>query len=211
MQAPLRFAMGALSLASIGLLAEIAQSTIGVASQLSHTYDAWAATHFTLVGFAVFGGFAAVTYWYPKMTGFQLNEDRAKKSFQIMFLGTVVALLPLFVAGVEGQVTDSYRYFIDTDFKIYNIISAVGTLILFVGIVLAIGNLIKSRLDEPAALPDPYRGESLEWFTLSPPPPHNFDVLPDVRSTQPMRDIRDALARRDNEAAASTGDPQPVA
>lgn len=58
--------MGALSLASIGLLAEIAQSTIGVASQLSHTYDAWAATA-TLVGFAVFGGFAAVTYWYPKM------------------------------------------------------------------------------------------------------------------------------------------------
>ena len=211
MQAPLRFAMGALSLASIGLLAEIAQSTIGVASQLSHTYDAWAATHFTLVGFAVFGGFAAVTYWYPKMTGFQLNEDRAKKSFQIMFLGTVVALLPLFVVGVEGQVTDSYRYFIDTDFKIYNIISAVGTLILFVGIVLAIGNLIKSRLDEPAALPDPYRGESLEWFALSPPPPHNFDVLPDVRSTQPMRDIRDALARRDTEAAASTGEPQPVA
>ena len=153
----------------------------------------------------------AIYHWYPKMTGFQLNEDRAKKSFQIMFLGTVVALLPLFVVGVEGQVTDSYRYFIDTDFKIYNIISAVGTLILFVGIVLAIGNLIKSRLDEPAALPDPYRGESLEWFALSPPPPHNFDVLPDVRSTQPMRDIRDALARRDTEAAASTGEPQPVA
>ncbi|HRV59346.1 MAG TPA: cbb3-type cytochrome c oxidase subunit I, partial [Solirubrobacterales bacterium] len=76
MRAPLRFALGALSLASIGLAAEIAQSTIAVATQLSETYDAWAATHFALIGFVVFGGFAAVTYWYPKMTGHQLNEDR---------------------------------------------------------------------------------------------------------------------------------------
>jgi cytochrome c oxidase subunit 1 len=211
MRAPLRFALGALSLASIGLAAEIAQSTIAVATQLSETYDAWAATHFTLIGFVVFGGFAAVTYWYPKMTGRQLNEDRAAKSFGLMFIGTLIAVLPLFGAGVSGQVTDSYRYFAYEDLQVYNVISAVGTLILFVGIVLAVGNLVKSRSEEPVATPDPYRGDSLEWLALSPPPAHNFDVLPDVRSTRPMRDIREAIIRRDVESAEAESAAQPVA
>lgn len=201
MRAPLRFALGALSLASIGLAVELAQSTIAVAAQLSETYDAWAATHFALFGFVLFGGFAAVTYWYPKMTGRELNEDRAAKSFALMFAGALIALLPLFGAGVAGQVTDSYRFFSGEDLNVYNLISAIGTLILFVGVVLAIGNLVSSRSEEPAATPDPYRGDSLEWLALSPPPAHNFDVLPDVRSTRPLRDIRAALARRDAEAA----------
>jgi len=211
MRAPLRFALGALSLASIGLAAEIAQSTIAVATQLSETYDAWAATQFTLVGFVLFGGFAAVTYWYPKFTGHQLNEDRAAKSFGLMFVGALVATLPLFLAGVSGQVTDSYRYFAYEDLTAYNVVAAVGTLILFVGVILAVGNLIKSRTEEPAAVPDPYRGDSLEWLALSPPPAHNFDVLPDVRSTRPMRDIREAIVRRDVETAEAESAAQPVA
>ena len=211
MRAPLRFALGALSLASIGLAAEIAQSTIAIATQLSQTYDAWAATHFTLIGFLVFGGFAAITYWYPKMTGHELNEDRAAKSFGLMFAGTLIAVLPLFAAGVEGQVTDSYRFFSGEGLDVWNLISSVGTLILFVGLVLAVGNLVKSRTEEPVATPDPYRGDSLEWLALSPPPAHNFDVLPDVRSTRPMRDIREAIKRRDDENAEAEGVAQPVA
>ena len=211
MRAPLRFAMGALSVASIGLIVEVSQSTIAVGSQLQHTYDAWAATHFALIGFAVFGGFAAISYWYPKMTGRQLNEDRSRISFRVMLAGTVIALVPLFGAGVEGQVTDAYRFFSSQDLGIYNLIASIGTLILFIGVVLAIGNLLKSRTEEPVATPDPWRGASLEWLALSPPEAHNFDVLPDVRSTQPMRDIREALERRDAEAEEPAGDPQPVA
>lgn len=211
MRAPLRFAMGALSVASIGLIVEVSQSTIAVGSQLQHTYDAWAATHFALIGFAVFGGFAAISYWYPKMTGRQLNEDRSRISFRVMLAGTFIALVPLFGAGVEGQVTDAYRFFSSQDLGIYNLIASIGTLILFIGIVLAIGNLVKSRTEEPVATPDPWRGASLEWLALSPPEAHNFDVLPDVRSTQPMRDIREALERRDAEAEEPAGDPQPVA
>ena len=118
---------------------------------------------------------------------------------------------PLFAAGVAGQVTDSYRYFAYEDFQVYNVIAAIGTLILFVGVILAVGNLVKSRTEEPAATPDPYRGDSLEWLALSPPPAHNFDVLPDVRSTRPMRDIREAVIRRDTETAEAEGAAQPVA
>ena len=210
MRAPLRFALGALSLASIGLAVEVVHSTVAVGTQLSQTYDAWAATHFALLGFVLFGGFAAVSYWYPKITGTELNEDRARISFQVMFLGAVVALLPLFAAGVEGQVTDAYRFSGDQGVSTWNLIASIGTLILFLGVVLAVGNLIKSREEEPAATPDPWRGDSLEWLALSPPPAHNFDVLPDVRSSRPMRDIREAVTRRDSEATAAS-ESQPVA
>lgn len=211
MRAPLRFAMGALSLASIGLAVEVSQSTIAVASQLQQTYDAWAATHFTLIGFGLFGGFAAISYWYPKMTGRMLDEDRSRISFWVMFGGTLIALVPLFGAGVEGQVTDSYRFFAGEGVGLFNLIATVGTFILFVGIVLAVGNLVRSRSEGAASPPDPWRGGSLEWLALSPPEPHNFDVLPDVRSTQPMRDIRESLVRREAGQEASAGERQPVA
>lgn len=211
MRAPLRFAMGALSLASIGLAVEVSQSTIAVGSQLQQTYDAWAATHFTLIGFALFGGFAAISYWYPKMTGRMLDEQRAKISFWVMFAGSLIALVPLFGAGVEDQVTDSYRFFADENVAGFNLVATLGTVVLFIGILLAIGNLIRSREAGAAATPDPWRGESLEWLALSPPEQHNFDVLPDVRSAQPMRDIRESLVRREAGQETPAGESQPVA
>ena len=211
MRAPLRFAMGALSLASIGLAVEVSQSTIAVGSQLQQTYDAWAATHFTLIGFALFGGFAAISYWYPKMTGRMLDEQRAKISFWVMFAGSLIALVPLFGAGVEDQVTDSYRFFADENVAGFNLVATLGTVVLFIGILLVIGNLIRSREAGAAATPDPWRGESLEWLALSPPEQHNFDVLPDVRSTQPMRDIRESLVRREAGQETPAGESQPVA
>jgi heme/copper-type cytochrome/quinol oxidase subunit 1 len=211
MSAPLRYAMGALSFASVGLIVEVSQSMLAIGTQLQQTYDAWAATHFALFGFAVFGGLAALSYWYPKLTGTYLNEERAAKSFWLTYAGGLIALVPLFGAGVEGQVTDAFRFFGGEGLGFFNLVSSIGTLVLFLGLVLTIGNLIRSRVEEKPAPPDPWRGETLEWLTTSPPPPHNFDVLPDVRSANPMSDIREVLAKMDSGEARETRESEPVA
>ncbi len=121
--------------------------------------------------------------------------------------------MPLFFAGAEqGQVVDAYKYFAGTGVTADNVIASIGVFILFAGILLTILNAIFSRTNGPEAGHDPWAGETLEWFTLSPPEPHNFDVLPDVRSAQPLRDIREAIGhrtRRSEQAAAR--ESQPVA
>ncbi len=101
MRAPLLFAAGAISMISIGLAAEIEHSMVAVAWQLKNTTDSTAATHFALVGGAVFGGFAALHFWFPKMTGRTMGESLGRISFWTMVVGTLVAFVPLFLAGAR--------------------------------------------------------------------------------------------------------------
>jgi heme/copper-type cytochrome/quinol oxidase subunit 1 len=213
MRAPLLFAVGAISSISIGLGAEIEHSMVAAAWQLKNTTDATAATHFALVGGAVFGGFAALYYWFPKMTGRTMGESLARISFWTMGAGLLLAFVPLFFAGAEhGQVIDAYKFYGDTGVNAYNLIASIGTLVLAAGIVMTLVNAISSRANGPEAGHDPWGGDSLEWLALSPPEPHNFDVLPDVRSARPMRDIRDAIAHRhDRDSDAPARERQPVA
>jgi cytochrome c oxidase subunit I len=212
MRAPLLFAIGSLSAISIGLAAEIQQSMVAAAWQLKNTTDATAATHFALVGGAVFGGFAALHWWFPKMTGRTMGETLARFSFWTMALGALLAFVPLFFAGAEdAQVIDAYKFFDGTGVNTYNLIASIGAFVLAIGIASTIVNAILSRTAGAPAGHDPWHGESLEWFAHSPPDPHNFDVVPDVRSAHPMRDIREAIAHRTERPAPQPRESQPVA
>jgi cytochrome c oxidase subunit 1 len=208
MRAPLLFSLGSISAISIGLGSEISHSMVAVAWRLHNTTDATAATHFALIGGSVFGGFAALHYWFPKLTGRTMGETLARLSFWTMAIGILVAFVPLFLAGTDhGQVVDAYKFFSGTGVSAENLIATIGTFILATGILLTLINAILSRTNGARAGHDQWGGDSLEWFALSPPEPHNFDVPPDVRSDQPMRDIREAIAnrtRRDERAARET-------
>ncbi len=212
MRAPLLFSVGALSLISIGLAGEIQQSLVAAAWNLKNTTDATAATHFALVGGAVFGGFAALHYWFPKMTGRTMGEQLARLSFWTLVLGVLVTFVPLALAGYnEGQVIDAYKFYDGTGVNAYNLIASIGSLVLLAGLVMTLVNAIQSRVTGPEAGHDPWGGDTLEWFTLSPPDPHNFDVLVDVRSERPLRDIREAIAQRTASAELPARESQPVA
>jgi cytochrome c oxidase subunit 1 len=213
MRAPLLFAIGALSAISLGLAAELQQSLVGAAWYLKNTTDSTAATHFALIGGAVFGGFAALHYWFPKITGRSMGEQLGRISFWTLAAGSLLAFVPMALAGwEEDQVVDAYKFFNHTGVNFYNLLSSIGVLILFVGVILVLTNAVASVKGGARAGHDPWKGDTLEWFALSPPPIHNFDVQPDVRSDRPLRDIRTAIARRarevEEQAAAHS---QPVA
>jgi cytochrome c oxidase subunit 1 len=211
MRAPLLFALGSISTISIGLGAEISHSMVAVAWRLHNTVDATASTHFALLGGAVFGGFAALYYWFPKLTGRTMGETLARFSFWTLFIGLFVTFVPLFLAGSEhGQVVDAYKYFSGTGVSTENLISTIGAFILAIGIIATLVNAVVSIGNGGRAGHDHWGGDSLEWFALSPPEPHNFDVLPDVRSDRPLQDIRAAIARHSHRAEQAR-ENQPVA
>jgi cytochrome c oxidase subunit 1 len=213
MRAPVLYALGALSAISLGLAGELQQSLVGAAFYLKNTTDSTADTHFALIGGAVFGGFAALHYWFPKMTGRTMGEQLGRISFWTLVVGTLVAFVPMALAGwEEDQVVDAYKFFNHTGVNFYNLVASIGVLILFVGVVLVLSNAVASVRRGARAGHDPWGGDTLEWFALSPPPPHNFDVQPDVRSERPLRDIRAAIARRSREAEERAArQSQPVA
>jgi cytochrome c oxidase subunit I len=150
-----------------------------------------------------------------------MGESLARFSLVAILIGAHLTLLPMFLAGLDGQQADVYKYFEDDlyadgvvgtfqSLDTYNLISSIGALVLVTGIVMSLVNAARSAGHGRRAGHDPWRGDTLEWLALSPPPPHNFDVVPDVRSDEPMRDIRDAVKRRHPPVPASrakSGEP----
>jgi cytochrome c oxidase subunit I len=217
LRAPLIFALASFSTLSFGLLLELMQSVIPVNWLLADTTASTAASGYVLVGGAVLGGFAGLHYWFPKMTGRVMGEGLARASATLIVLGAHLTFIPLFLAGLEGQQVDIFKFFEASDainamsLDAYNLIATIGAFVLSLGVVLSIVNAYVSVTRGVATGPDPWGGETLEWFATSPPPPHNFDVVPDVRSDEPLRDIRDAIGRRDRSRAAPAETGEPVA
>jgi heme/copper-type cytochrome/quinol oxidase subunit 1 len=217
MRAPLVFALASISTLSFGLILELIQSVIPVNWLLADTTASTAASGYVLVGGAVLGGLAGLHYWFPKMTGRVMGEGLGKSSATLIVVGAHVTFIPLFLAGVEGQQVDIFKFFEASDainamsLNAYNLIATIGAFVLSLGVLLSIVNAYLSVKGGVRAGHDPWGGETLEWFATSPPPPHNFDVVPDVRSDEPLRDIREAVGRRDASRAEPVETREPVA
>jgi cytochrome c oxidase subunit 1 len=211
MRAPLLFALGAISTLSFGLAGELMHSVIPVNWLFADTSDATAATGYVLVGGPVLGGLAALHYWFPKMTGRTMGESMAQLSLALIILGAHVTFIPLILASNEGQPIDVYKYYDVANLGTYNLIATIGAFALALGVIVSLANAYLSVRGGARAGHDPWRGETLEWFATSPPPPHNFDVIPDVRSDEPLRDIRDAVRRRESSRSARAKKSEPVA
>jgi heme/copper-type cytochrome/quinol oxidase subunit 1 len=196
LRAPLLFALGAISTMTFGLAGELAYSVIPVGWQLDSTTAAQADTYYALVGASVFGTFAALHHWFPKITGRTMGEGLAQASFWTILVGVHAMAIPMILAGLDGQPVDVYKYYEGGALDTYNLIASIGAFVLATGILLTLANAAYSASHGVRAGADPWGGATLEWFALSPPPPHNFDVVPDVRSTEPLRDIRDAVRDR---------------
>jgi heme/copper-type cytochrome/quinol oxidase subunit 1 len=196
MRAPARFAIGAIVLTLYGLLGELMQSIVPVGWQLEGTATATGDTYAALIGAGVLGGFAALYYWFPKINGRMMGESLGRASFWAILLGAIVMIVPMQIAGLEGMPADVYKFYEGDGLDLVNLLSSIGTFVFAIGVILTLVNAAASHGRGVLAGPDAWGGTTLEWFAASPPPVHNFDVVPDVRSSEPLADIREAVRRR---------------
>jgi cytochrome c oxidase subunit 1 len=159
----------------------------------SDTYFVVGHFHYTLFAGSLFGLFAGIYHWYPKATGRRLNERLGRAHFWLLVVGTNLTFFPFFILGYEGMVRRVADYPDQSGLARWNLISTVGSYVVAVALALFVVNLLRSsRRGEPAGN-DPWNGQTLEWWTSSPPPDHNFDSLPAIRSHAPLLDLHEAV------------------
>jgi heme/copper-type cytochrome/quinol oxidase subunit 1 len=190
MKTPLYFAAALPALFVIGGITGVMLAVFPVDWQLHDSYFVVAHLHYVLFGGSVFGIFAGLYYWFPKMSGRLLSESIGKLSFWLMFVGFNLTFLIQHSAGLSGMPRRVYDYPADAGWSGYNLASTIGSFLLGIGVLVTVVNVILSVKRGKRAGNDPWKGYTLEWFPPSPPPENNFDVVPRIRSAEPMKDIR---------------------
>ena len=208
MTTSLYFAIGFIAIFIVGGITGIFLAVFPVDWQLNDTYFVVAHFHYVLMGGAVFTVFAGIYYWYPKMTGRLLSERLGKASFWVMFIGFNVTFFVQHALGLSGMPRRIYTYQPGLGWSTYNLISTIGSYILGIGVLMTVINVWRSLKVGKVAGPDPWKANTLEWFTPSPPPVNNFDEIPRVRSVEPMRDIRRQVERQTGVTQKTGGSEQ---
>ena len=149
--------------------------------------------HNMLIPGTMFGFFAGYAYWFPKATGFTLDETWGKRAFWCWAIGFYLAFMPLYVLGFMGM-PRRMEHYANLAWQPYLLVAAAGTAVILLGIIFQITQLvvsIRQRHSTRDLSGDPWNGRTLEWATSSPPAPYNFAITPVVHDIDAFEDMKE--------------------
>ncbi|MGB0994151.1 MAG: cytochrome c oxidase subunit I [Acidimicrobiales bacterium] len=179
------FAVGTVTMFTIGGLSGVTHSLAPADTQQTDTYYIVAHFHYVIFGGGVLGLFAGVYFWWPKVFGHFLDERRGKIHFWTMLIGFNLTFGPMHVLGLQGMSRRIDTYSSGFGFEFWNLVATIGSYILGASVLFFLWNVYKSKKEAPnlpAPGPDPWDARSLEWSIPSPTPEHNFDEIPVIES-----------------------------
>ncbi len=187
-EAPMLFAIGFLLMFLLGGLTGVMLAEPPIDFHVEDTYFLVAHLHYVLFGGSVFAIFAAIYYWFPKWTGRRLDERWARVHWILMFVGFNLTFFPQHLLGLRGMPRRIATYAANEHWSFLNLLSSIGAYILGAAMLPFLWNVWRSLRHGERVGANPWGAGTLEWATSSPPPEHNFDSLPPIRSERPVWD-----------------------
>src|SRR5487761_763622 len=188
---PMKFVFGFLATFLIGGITGIYLASVPVDTQLHQSYYVVAHLHYVLFGGSVFTIFAGLYYWFPKITGRMLNRKLGEWNFWTLFIGFNGTFLIMHTLGLEGMPRRIATY-TNASWATTNLIITASSFLIAFSVALFLINIIRSWRSGEIAGDDPWKANTLEWATTSPPPPYNFERVPPIRSFMPLRDLSES-------------------
>lgn len=182
---PILWTIGFLTTFTIGGMTGVLMSVPAIDFQVHNSVFLVAHFHNVIIGGVLFGYFAGLNYWFPKLFGFKLDEKLGKYAFWFWIVGFYVAFMPLYVLGLMGMTRRLNHYAEATGWHPYLVVAAIGAGIILIGVIFQVLQLVVSIKNRHAlrdTTGDPWDGRTLEWSISSPPPVYNFAVIPSVES-----------------------------
>src|SRR5215213_61757 len=172
---------------------------------LTETYWVVAHIHYVLFGGSVFAVYAGFYYWFPKFSGRKLNEGLGKLHFWLQFIGFNLTFFSMHILGLLGMPRRIQDYAPLKDWVGLNQLQTAGALLIALSTAPFLANVVLTLRRKDRDPEDPWEGNTLEWYTSSPPPGHNFDSLPEIHSERPLFDLRHADELTVHPDATTTG------
>ncbi|PLR95087.1 cytochrome aa3 quinol oxidase subunit I [Bacillus sp. T33-2] len=186
---PMLYAIHFIPLFTIGGVTGVMLAMSAADYQYHNTMFLVAHFHNVIIPGVVYAMLAGLTYYWPKMFGFMLNEKIGKWTVWLLSIGFVLAFMPMYITGLDGQARRMYTYSESTGFGPLNMVSFIGAAIMAVGFALIVYNVYYSfRYASRDISSDPWDARTLEWATHTPVPEYNFAVLPQVHSNEAFWD-----------------------
>jgi cytochrome c oxidase subunit I len=189
-QPAMLFAVGFLVTFVMGGLTGVMLASPTLDFHLTDTYFVVAHFHYVMGGTVIFALFAAIYFWWPKVTGRFLDKRLGQWHFWLMLIGFNMTFFVMHILGRDGMPRRVADYPDTGHVALLNQISSIGMVILTLSMVPFLINVVRGLRGPKTAGADPWGANSLEWATTSPPAEHNFAWLPPIRSERPVFDFR---------------------